>query len=1040
MLTKEDKAEWNAFCQDLQDLYKLNKKRDVIDIKLALRADRPAQYILELLQNADDAGATEVVYDLSSELIVFRHNAEKTFSLADAMAISRVANSNKTQDDSKKIGQFGIGFKSIFNYANSAEIHSGDYHFCLEDFVNVYNIDDKHNIEDSNYKTVFSIPFVPTIKEKAFLETSEMLERLSENEILFLNNVCSIKVIGLKEEILIAKSMQDKKVLISKKKGNKELSSQWQVFSTPTISNLFDGIGEIRQERQSLVSIAIKLNQGDPKYGVLEPIEGKIFTFFPLTDQVSNLKFHINAPFSINPERSNFRESTVLQKQENKRLLEEISILLGQVAEELISKNSSLEILALMPLAEDRVPEYLKYLDEKVKESLIHRPLIADPKGVTYKAQEVFLDSSRFIERNPSLNLLDFFQIVESFKSTAQNADLEVRKVFIPPFGIPRINTYLATVGVLRINESYFFEGIRKINAFLQVNIGNRHSETSLFLKWLNSLSNSALRSLYILMFDFSEKVSISSLPIFPTYTAHSKVEYNVSTKTLLAGSLSDKSQNVLVHEIFNAYLTQSEDEESSKLRDFFAQIGIREHDTWIDLEKEIKEWRYHQFNIDNELERIRGLLVLFRQDPKRLKSIIGNNMKLMGQTRLVTGKSQTEWVATNNLFVNFEFANRSIVEWLESGEISNVSDWPKFVHECYYKLDGFEEFAKAIGVRSNLGIIGTGLGVTLPALNQILNSRDIEVAQLLWDILVKDTFGSEFFEIRTSIGYQPTQLLTSVTSVPWVPMKNGKFDVITNVSEKEIHPKFIVPRTSNFLVIADFGGEQKRRLLQSEENQALAVKLGFNSFDEVNAAQELLELYSKEEIEALISKGKREVLRDKEPLEDLLNLLDQLESEEASSPELEVAIEEIRARPSYRVKQKERRSYLRDIYGQDGEVLCQLCRRKMPFKYSYEDDDGNRWDYFETVAFFLKVEKESPFNCVALCPICSAKVKNFRSPDFADFRLKTEISRLCALISEDTSRSTKDLYINVELLGDNESIYFNKEHVLALDRVSLKR
>jgi hypothetical protein len=111
-----------------------------------------------------------------------------------------------------------------------------------------------------------------------------------------------------------------------------------------------------------------------------------------------------------------------------------------------------------------------------------------------------------------------------------------------------------------------------------------------------------------------------------------------------------------------------------------------------------------------------------------------------------------------------------------------------------------------------------------------------------------------------------------------------------------------------------------------------------------------------------------------------------------------------------------------------------------MPFKYSYEDDDGNRWDYFETVAFFLKVEKESPFNCVALCPICSAKVKNFRSPDFADFRLKTEISRLCALISEDTTRSTKDLYINVELLGDNESIYFNKEHVLALDRVSLKR
>lgn len=246
MLTAEDQAEWNAFCQDLQEWYQINKKRNVIDIKLTLRADRPAQYILELLQNADDAGATEVVYDLSREKIIFKHNAEKTFSLADAKAISTVANSNKAKDDSTKIGQFGIGFKSIFNYTNGTEVHSGDFHFCLEDFVNVYDITVDSTMERQKYKTWFSIPFLVEIQERAFRESAEMLEKLSENEILFLNNVCSIRVIGSIEEMHIKKQLQDGKVTISKAIGNKVTTSQWYLYSSKqyptylTVSVKFD--------------------------------------------------------------------------------------------------------------------------------------------------------------------------------------------------------------------------------------------------------------------------------------------------------------------------------------------------------------------------------------------------------------------------------------------------------------------------------------------------------------------------------------------------------------------------------------------------------------------------------------------------------------------------------------------------------------------------------------------------------------------------------------------------------------------------------
>ena len=59
-----------------------------------------------------------------------------------------------------------------------------------------------------------------------------------------------------------------------------------------------------------------------------------------------------------------------------------------------------------------------------------------------------------------------------------------------------------------------------------------------------------------------------------------------------------------------------------------------------------------------------------------------------------------------------------------------------------------------------------------------------------------------------------------------------------------------------------------------------------------------------------------------------------------------------------------------------DGDILCQVCRNRLPFK------KPNGQEYFEKVQLFPKslIKKELKENYIACCPLCSAKMKVFYS------------------------------------------------------------
>lgn len=95
-----------------------------------------AHFIYELLQNADDAKATTVRFELHTNKLVFAHNGSRRFNvsnpetekydhangtLGDINAITAIGGSNKTNEAT--IGKFGVGFKAVFQYTATPRIY-----------------------------------------------------------------------------------------------------------------------------------------------------------------------------------------------------------------------------------------------------------------------------------------------------------------------------------------------------------------------------------------------------------------------------------------------------------------------------------------------------------------------------------------------------------------------------------------------------------------------------------------------------------------------------------------------------------------------------------------------------------------------------------------------------------------------------------------------------------------------------------------------------------------------------------------------------
>jgi hypothetical protein len=176
--------------REREDLARVLKKHAGIRKLVEELYPDSAHFIYELLQNAEDTGATEARFTLSGTRLIFEHDGHP-FERQDIFGITDIGEGAKANDN-EKIGRFGVGFKAVFAYSETPFIWSPTFSFRITDLVLPDALDPK---PDLGNMTRFEFPFNNPKKDikTAYAEIEMGLNELAETTLLFLSHLTSIR-------------------------------------------------------------------------------------------------------------------------------------------------------------------------------------------------------------------------------------------------------------------------------------------------------------------------------------------------------------------------------------------------------------------------------------------------------------------------------------------------------------------------------------------------------------------------------------------------------------------------------------------------------------------------------------------------------------------------------------------------------------------------------------------------------------------------------------------------------------------------------
>jgi hypothetical protein len=354
----------------------------VLDLLGHLYSDR-THFIFELLQNAEDACATEVTFELFQDRLEVRHDGRE-FNEDDVRGVCGVGKGTKA-DDLTQIGKFGIGFKSVYAYTKAPRVHSGGEHFRIESYVRPFA---DVPVAGLGSRTLFVFPFDrddPPAAE-AVREISSALAGIEPTTLLFLRSIERVRVRGIRTPEAILERIADRgpggsrHIMLERRREGGVAAEEWLAWHRPLAS---PGTPDLRAE------IAFRLG-GDKGDGHIERVDGSpLVAFFP-TQKETFIGFLIQGPYRTTPARDNIPEHDPW----NQSLVHETAELVAQVLGQLRDEDLlTVDVLQAMPLDAPRFQPGTMFrpIFEAVRDALIKDRLLPVAEGGYARAGDVKL-------------------------------------------------------------------------------------------------------------------------------------------------------------------------------------------------------------------------------------------------------------------------------------------------------------------------------------------------------------------------------------------------------------------------------------------------------------------------------------------------------------------------------------------------------------------------------------------------------------------------------------------------------------------------
>ena len=407
-----------------------------------LYTDR-THFIFELLQNAEDAGASRILFHLLENRLEVSHDGRRfnEGGKDDVRGVCGVGEGTKAEDLTQ-IGKFGIGFKSVYAYTATPEIHSGDEHFRIEHYVRPYPATITEPGIGWTTLFVFNLDAPGLEPETARSEIAGRLQDMSARTLLFLRNITEIEYqlpnnsggCYLREDIKRGVARQ---VTVIGQNNGQEEDECWLVFERPVLTP--DGTNSVRTE----IAFRLEPAKEDTNERIVKINDSPLVVYFS-TEKPTRFGFLIQGPYRTTPARDNIPKDDDW----NTLLIRETAVLISETLESLRGMGLlTVSLLEALPIRTEDFPKDGMFypIVEAVYNALREQELLPADDGTFVSARNGKLAPSAELRKLLTHNRLRaLWQTNDGIKwlsaEITQDRTPDLRSFLINQLGVNEIN------------------------------------------------------------------------------------------------------------------------------------------------------------------------------------------------------------------------------------------------------------------------------------------------------------------------------------------------------------------------------------------------------------------------------------------------------------------------------------------------------------------------------------------------------------------------------------------------------------------------
>jgi hypothetical protein len=976
-----------------------------------LYTDR-THFVFELLQNAEDAGATRILFSLFDDRLEVTHNG-RVFKEQDVRGVCGVGEGTKTEDLTK-IGKFGIGFKSVYAYTVSPEVHSGGEGFKINNYVRPFAVTSRP--ADDSWPTLFVFPFdtAEISPETACEEIGARLRNLSARTLLFLRKINEIEYrlpsskggVYLREETARNPARQ---VSVIGQNNGKEEEENWLIFERPV--PIPGNSKTVRVEVSFRLEAEDKAGKNPER--IVKVKDSPLVVYFP-TEKATRFGFLIQGPYRTTPSRDNIPKDDGW----NETLVKKTAELIGDILSEIKDLGLlSVSFLEALPIRTEDFPDDSMFypIVESVRNTLIKQELLPADDGSFVSARHAKLARGADLRK-----LLGQVQLGQLFQSPST---IKWLVGDITQDRTPDLRTYLTReLGVEEVTPDGFARRIS--NAFLSV------QPDEWFVGFYGYLSGHEALWKAPHERDFSwtgDRGGVLRLkPILRLANGIMKAPFKSDGKTPNAflPPLEETAFPVVSRSIIA----------DDRAHTFLKRLGLSEPDVFDDIVERVLP-KYAKTDgdsvpdTDHEAD-IQKIVRAMASDSEAGKTKVTEAARRTPFLKATNPTGDTVFKKPTEIYLNTEklrryFSGIQKVWFLHDEYTSsdiNIDVWhdlgvsrlPRKLETPKGLPDGEREYSTREEKIENYDL--DGLEQFLEAIQEITDFEEQKSsASVLWGFLWNHLdLDPRFFKAKYHWFYRSSQrkyfssmILVRLKNSKWVPTKDDSLEKPGEITTGQLLDEFLgaTELTESLGIVegADQSEDERKREHATELGVSLEdIEFLKNHRDEV------------EQLKAALAARKERPTFPTRPVANPERRQECLGEQLTDAPDKEYEKRERSVRTTEGAIDPT--TWLRNQYTNEADqMVCQICKEEMPFRKR----DGAHYFEKKEVLSRKYLPKEHEAQYLALCPLCAAKYNEF---------VKTDDEVMAELRKEIVS--AEDYEIPISLGDERTSIRFVETHL----------